>query len=180
MNSKPRFRDTFSADFLIFFVIVIVALIIIFTIAKFSIQSEINQNIRECRIKIGFGISAPIFSASLIMSFWYFMKGKSIKALNDFLLFISAAIGSYYFMLDHEAYLKFHESSILCKNINYMCWQLMLLICSFTKAFIALIEFFQERKILIEKITPKKINSDKELFLHKVALSMIEIIRKKR
>ncbi|MBA0208567.1 hypothetical protein [Pectobacterium brasiliense] len=114
------------------------------------------------------------------MASWYFLKGKSVKALNDFALFISAAFSSYFYMFDYSNFILYSNVNMLCNDIDYLIFKTFLLVFSFSKAWISLIEFGQERNLLIMEKAQKDNNSNKELFFHKISLSLIEILRKKR
>nr|CDS58980.1 hypothetical protein SYMBAF_90222 [Serratia symbiotica] len=42
------------------------------------------------------------------MAAWYIGKGKSVKALNDLLHFISTAVAGYYFLFDFKTFKDYH------------------------------------------------------------------------
>ncbi|MDY4377396.1 hypothetical protein SOV92_06005 [Pectobacterium brasiliense] len=180
MNRNPNSKKALISDILLFLFTAIASILIVSLIVKYFIQSDLSNGTRECHIEDNWLIMSCIIVSSLTMSLWYHLKGKSIKALNDCLLFISAAIASYYYIMDHKTYLEYHDNSMLCKNMIYMGFQLFLLTCSFSKAFISFIEFFQERNSLINTNIINHNHSDKELFFYKLASSLIEILRKKR
>ncbi|AOR59342.1 hypothetical protein [Pectobacterium parmentieri] len=179
MSRKPNLKKALVSDILLLIFTVIVCVLIFGFILKLLIQSDLSNGTRECNIKNNWVSMSCIILASLAMSYWYYLKGKSIKALNDLLLFFSAAVASYFYIMDHETYLEYHDNSMLCKNMTYMGWQIFILTCSFSKAFIASIEFIQERSFLINTSVIKCNHSDKELFFYKLASSLIEILRKK-
>ncbi|QTP14008.1 hypothetical protein [Serratia symbiotica] len=54
------------------------------------------------------GILSFILIGYLLMAAWYIGKGKSVKALNDLLHFISTAVAGYYFLFDFKTFKDYH------------------------------------------------------------------------
>lgn len=187
MEKENNFKNQIIMDLLKFFVAIFFAISLVVIFLKFYIQPKIDKDMIECRLQNSFPLIICVLVSSGLITTWFCLKGKSVKALNDFLLFLSAAIAAYYYLFDYEKYEIYRNHSILCKNLGYLCWQTLLINCSFAKAFIAAAEFYQERSILIKKSLEKndnqetnKTHTDKELFFYNIIGSIIDSVKNRR
>ncbi|MCE1445839.1 hypothetical protein QDQ27_05050 [Enterobacter hormaechei] len=91
-----------------------------------------------------------IIIGGLGISFFFKRVGKSIKAINDFILFTSAAIVVFKAYDQNKDDLLAQLEGII--NIHTLAiFKTLILICSFAKIFISAIEFYSERKMEIDK-----------------------------
>lgn len=77
-----------------------------------------------------------IFGAVIIV-FWYLNRGKSVKAINDFVLFLNGASVSYNLLITSvDSKINSETSTIFI---------VLIAMCSIAKAIIILFEFVKER-----------------------------------
>lgn len=140
-------------------------------------KNSINNNAYQCNFEHANYVFIVIIAAATIISFWYFRRGKSVKAFNDFTLFFSAAISGYDYIFAHEAHLNMQSVAYMCSEPNVFIWHLCLIIASFAKAFIAFIEFLAERSKEIRALKENDGMTDKEVFLAKMCRALISLIK---
>lgn len=179
MKTNKKLRHYVAKDLLKFLLTLFIAFSLVYCILSLYLSPQVKSGVRECKLEGTPAISICILVTSVMIGAWFYWKGKSVKALNDLLLFLSAAIASYYYFFDFNKYETIKEHSFLCSNIGYLCWQLLLVNCSFAKAWISLIEFFQERALLFKSNDSVNIQTDKELFFYNIAISIIKKISRK-
>ncbi|EAQ2491070.1 hypothetical protein MDR57_001961 [Salmonella enterica] len=110
------------------------------------------------------------------ISFFFKRVGKSIKAMNDFILFTSAAIVVFKAYDQNKDDLIAQLEGII--NIHTLAiFKTLILICSFAKIFISAIEFYSERKMEIDK----KYNS-KSLLINDISstINLLNNIKNKK
>ncbi|WP_147198901.1 hypothetical protein [Pantoea sp. CCBC3-3-1] len=100
----------------------------------------------------------PIFSSSLMIAAWFIYRGKSIKSLNDFILFFSVSYALYLFLFNNTEYQKLNNLKAVVNESNLFFAKIVILDCTIAKTLITLFEF------VIEWV---KENSEKELIMHK-------------
>jgi len=183
MNISLGIKNKFIEDIIVFFLTLALALAISCAAIYFSFVKDVTKPVVTCNLKGDTPIISSFVIGSIMISAWFYLKGKSIKALNDTILFSTSAVVAYFYIFNNVTFNKYHDPNMLCQNVFYLSWQFLILICSFSKAEIAFIEFLQERNILVNASSKRRENithSDKELFLFKIATSAIKAIKKQR
>lgn len=145
--------------------------------------SEQNKNIlnqSQCNFDNVNNVFFIILIAAMTISFWFFQRGKSVKAFNDFTLFLSAAISAYNYIFSHQYHLDSQNITYICSDANIFVWHLYLIIASFAKAFISFLEFISERIAETKAKRKDKNDTDKTIFLFKTCIELINILKKTR
>ena len=136
-----------------------------------------NQN--QCNFDNVNLVFLIILTAAIIISVWFFLRGKSVKAFNDFTLFLSAAISAYNYIFSHQYHLDSQNITYICSDANIFVWHLYLIIASFAKAFISFIEFISERIAETKAMRKDKNDTDKTIFLFKTCIELINLLKKR-
>lgn len=100
----------------------------------------------------------PIVSSSLMIAAWFLYRGKSVKSLNDIILFFSASYALYLFLLDNNEYKRLNDIEAVVNDTSLFFSKIGILTCTLAKTFITLFEFVidwtkenSERKKLLKK-----------------------------
>ncbi|NIG81773.1 hypothetical protein F3J34_50545 [Klebsiella sp. Ap-873] len=83
----------------------------------------------------------PIFSSSLMISAWFIYRGKSVKSLNDVILFFSASYVLYLFLFENNEYQKLNNIETVINDQLLFFSKIAIIICTIAKTFITLFEF---------------------------------------
>lgn len=86
----------------------------------------------------------PIFSSSLLIATWFLYRGKSVKSLNDIILFFSVSYALYLFLFDNQEYEKLNNIKEVVSNLPLFLAKIAILNCSVAKTIITLFEFIIE------------------------------------
>lgn len=87
----------------------------------------------------------PVFSGGIFIALWYIYRGKSVKSLNDVILFASASYALYLFLFDYEYYKNSTELQYIADHIIQLSLKVLLLISTVGKSLITAIEFSNDR-----------------------------------
>jgi len=100
----------------------------------------------------------PIVSSSLMIAAWFLYRGKSVKSLNDIILFFSASYALYLFLLDNNEYKRLNDIEAVVNDTSLFFSKIGILTCTLAKTFITLFEFVidwtkenSERKNLLKQ-----------------------------
>ncbi|MGG6137308.1 hypothetical protein ACQV2E_15745 [Pantoea allii] len=87
----------------------------------------------------------PLFSSSLLIATWFLYRGKSVKSLNDIILFFSVSYALYLFLFDNKEFEKLNNLKDVVSNLFLFSAKIAILNCSIAKTIITLFEFIIER-----------------------------------
>lgn len=83
----------------------------------------------------------PLVSSSLMIAAWFLYRGKSVKSLNDIILFFSASYALYLFILDNNEYKRLNDIEAVVNDTSLFFSKIGILTCTLAKTFITLFEF---------------------------------------
>lgn len=102
----------------------------------------------------------PVIAGGLFIALWYIYRGKSVKSLNDAILFASASYALYLFLYDYEFYKSFTDLQYIADHIYQIVIKVLLLISTVGKTLITIVEFINDRYKESQVIKQKKLNSE--------------------
>lgn len=104
----------------------------------------------------------PVIAGGLFIALWYIYRGKSVKSLNDAILFASASYALYLFLYDYEFYKSFTDLQYIADHIYQIGIKVLLLISTVGKTLITIVEFINDRykESQVIKKKQKQLNSE--------------------
>ncbi|WP_394564600.1 hypothetical protein C1N58_03735 [Pantoea sp. SGAir0180] len=93
--------------------------------------------------------ASPALAGGLLIALWFVIRGKSIKNLNDFILFFFASYAIYLFIYDYQTSQELNKIEYIAENKTHLVIRVVLLVSSLAKTMITFIEFWRE--IVLEK-----------------------------
>ncbi|EHM42815.1 hypothetical protein [Hafnia alvei] len=102
----------------------------------------------------------PVIAGGLFIALWYIYRGKSVKSLNDAILFASASYALYLFLFDYEFYKSFTDLQYIADHPYQISIKVLLLISTVGKTLITIVEFINDRHKENQVIKKKKLNSE--------------------
>ena len=102
----------------------------------------------------------PIIAGGLFIALWYIYRGKSVKSLNDAILFASASYALYLFLFDYEFYKSFTDLQYIAEHLYQIGIKVLILISTVGKTLITIVEFINDRHKENQVIKQKKLNAE--------------------
>jgi len=102
----------------------------------------------------------PVIAGGLFIALWYIYRGKSVKSLNDAILFASASYALYLFLFDYEFYKSFTDLQYIADHLYQIGLKVLILISTVGKTLITIVEFINDRHKENHVKKQNKLNSE--------------------